>query len=149
MDAAFNHPICVTSNYADSESKAASFACPRAETDTLYFDVTVFSCYQFVTEEHCSGTTPVPFGVCNRNGNDTSNALQNSSASVPALATKTARLAALGIGALLTVSVLLVRITEYRHRLFTRNAHQPAFYFTVIFGVPAHLAFTQWKCRQA
>ncbi|KIS71035.1 uncharacterized protein UMAG_12121 [Mycosarcoma maydis] len=49
---ALDHPICATSNYAD-----------------------MFSCYQYVTETHCSSTTPVPYGVCNKNGPDTSRAV--------------------------------------------------------------------------
>ncbi|PWZ00995.1 hypothetical protein BCV70DRAFT_205609 [Testicularia cyperi] len=53
---ALDHPICETTNYAD-----------------------MFSCYQYVTETHCSGTTPVPYGVCNRNGPDTSRAAQKTS----------------------------------------------------------------------
>lgn len=60
---ALNHPICATSNYAD-----------------------MFSCYQYVTESHCSSTTPVPYGVCNKNGPDTSRAVrQTTSGAAPAL----------------------------------------------------------------
>ncbi|CBQ70351.1 conserved hypothetical protein [Sporisorium reilianum SRZ2] len=55
---ALNHPICATSNYAD-----------------------MFSCYQYVTETHCSSTTPVPYGVCNRNGPDTSRAVSKATSS--------------------------------------------------------------------
>ncbi|GAC97337.1 hypothetical protein PHSY_004922 [Pseudozyma hubeiensis SY62] len=50
---ALDHPICATSNYAD-----------------------MFSCYQYVTETHCSATTPIPYGVCNKNGPDTSRAVK-------------------------------------------------------------------------
>ncbi|SPO24926.1 uncharacterized protein UTRI_01430_B [Ustilago trichophora] len=53
---ALDHPICATSNYAD-----------------------MFSCYQYVTESHCVSTSPVPYGVCNRNGPDTSRAAKQSS----------------------------------------------------------------------
>lgn len=55
---ALDHPICATSNYAD-----------------------MFSCYQYVTESHCSSTTPVPYGVCNRNGPDTSRTVQQATSS--------------------------------------------------------------------
>ncbi|TKY85173.1 hypothetical protein EX895_006253 [Sporisorium graminicola] len=55
---ALDHPICATSNYAD-----------------------MFSCYQYVTETHCSSTTPVPYGVCNRNGPDTSRAVNHATSS--------------------------------------------------------------------
>lgn len=55
---ALDHPICATSNYAD-----------------------MFSCYQYVTETHCSSTTPVPYGVCNRNGPDTSRAVKHATSS--------------------------------------------------------------------
>lgn len=41
----------------------------------------VFSCYQYVTESHCSSTTPVPYGVCNRNGPDTSRTVQQATSS--------------------------------------------------------------------
>lgn len=53
---ALDHPICETSNYAD-----------------------MFSCYQYVTETHCYSTSPVPYGVCNRSGPDTSQAAKQTS----------------------------------------------------------------------
>lgn len=53
---ALDHPICATSNYAD-----------------------MFSCYQYVTESHCASTTPVPYGVCNKNGPDTSRVVRQAS----------------------------------------------------------------------
>lgn len=39
----------------------------------------VLSCYQYVTESHCSATSPVPYGVCNKNGPDTSRSVQRAS----------------------------------------------------------------------
>ncbi|SNX82324.1 uncharacterized protein MEPE_01030 [Melanopsichium pennsylvanicum] len=76
---AFDHPICATSNYAD-----------------------MFSCYQYVTETHCSSTSPVPYGVCNMNGPDTSRAVQQAKSAAASIASSSARrwtLAVIGLSA--------------------------------------------------
>lgn len=57
--------------HADSSSSR-----PFVLSAGFLFAHTVFSCYQYVTETHCSATTPVPYGVCNMNGPDTSRAVK-------------------------------------------------------------------------
>lgn len=99
---ALDHPICETSNYADSEwsfyseTSIVESCCANGITDyqhqqermltqhESFFAVTtsvaaVFSCYQYVTETHCYSTSPVPYGVCNRSGPDTSQAAKQTS----------------------------------------------------------------------
>ncbi|EPQ27441.1 uncharacterized protein PFL1_04979 [Pseudozyma flocculosa PF-1] len=85
MAAALDHPICRTSNYAD-----------------------MFSCYQFVTEAHCSGTTPVPYGVCSRNGKDTSNAARATSSASRIGTGGPARWASFALVVLLTAPLSLL-----------------------------------------
>lgn len=80
---ALDHPICATSNYAD-----------------------MFSCYQYVTETHCSSTTPVPYGVCNRNGPDTSRAVKHTTSSATRTQPRTSWRWTVAIGGLVACSAI-------------------------------------------
>ncbi|CCF54903.1 hypothetical protein NDA11_002063 [Ustilago hordei] len=80
---ALDHPICATSNYAD-----------------------MFSCYQYVTESHCVSTTPVPYGVCNKNGPDTSRVIRQASSSAASSAPTLALRWTLALTGLLACSAI-------------------------------------------
>ena len=80
---ALDHPICETSNYAD-----------------------MFSCYQYVTESHCSSTSPVPYGVCNRNGPDTSPAVQQSKSAAARTSPGSTRRWTLALGGLVACTTI-------------------------------------------
>ncbi|KAN0065678.1 hypothetical protein ACQY0O_000808 [Thecaphora frezii] len=83
--AALDHPICQTSNYAD-----------------------MFSCYQFVTEAHCSATTPVPYGVCKANGMDTSKSIRSTSSATRSRSTGHVKWVGLALTLLLTAPLSLI-----------------------------------------